>query len=109
MVFCSLIWWAAFEVVAASSVGYGAGALVNYVINYTFTFESNKAHSSALPKFFVVAGFGFALNAGLVALFARLLEFHYLLAQVLATVIILLWNFVLNRIWTFAREANEYN
>ena len=91
--------------VAASSIGFAASSLANYALNRSFTFRSSKAHSDALPRFFVVAMLGLALNAGLMWLFNVLIGIHYLIAQVLATGGTLLWNFALNRIWTFSRTS----
>jgi putative flippase GtrA len=34
-----------------------------------------------------------------------LIQLHYLIAQVIATGIVLIWNFLGNRIWTFRASA----
>ena len=89
------------NVVAASSTGFAIGALVNYALNRTFTFASNRSHVQALPRFMVAAASGLAINAALLWLFHVPGSLHYLIAQVLATVGALLWNFTLNRLWIF--------
>ena len=48
--------------VLSSTIGFIVGALVSYFLNYHFTFRSNKCHSEAIIKFFVVALIGLALN-----------------------------------------------
>ena len=93
--------------VFASSLGYILGALVNYQLNFRFTFNSNKKHSDTLPKFLSVAAVGFLLNGLLIAAFIGQLSFHYLVSQVLSTGIVLLWNYGANKIWTF-REKHEH-
>lgn len=88
-----------------SLVGAVVGALVNYVLNYHLTFASQQSHKVTLPRFLSVAAFGVALN-GLVVKFAtETMNLHYLIAQGLATVIVLVSGFVLNKIWTFAQKA----
>jgi putative flippase GtrA len=91
----------AVNVVVASSCGAIVGALVNYFINYKWTFNSNKRHSEAMVKFFAVASVGFVMNGLLMMLFTKVLVLHYLLAQVVTTGIVLFWNFLANHFWTF--------
>lgn len=87
----------------SSAVGYVAGALTSYALNYRYTFRSNRKHMESVIKFALVACVGLALNTGVMLVLTRGVRMHYLLAQLLATGIVLLWNFVANRSWTFAR------
>jgi putative flippase GtrA len=85
----------------ATVVGAFAGAILNYVLNYHFTFASKAPHRRTLPRFFVVAAVSAALN-GLGMWYAtHRLSLHYLLAQLLCTGAVLVLGYVLNRIWTF--------
>lgn len=93
-----------FGPVLASSVGAVTGALVNYGLNYRLTFRSRKRHLDALPKFLAVAGGGWLLNGALMAILLSRLDIHYLLAQVVVTGIVLVWNFLANRFWTFGER-----
>ena len=87
--------------VLASAVGYTSGAGLSYFLNYHVTFASDRGHMPAIIKFFVVAGIGLAVNSFIVALVFESLGLNYLLAQVIATGLVLLWNFLANRLWTF--------
>jgi putative flippase GtrA len=93
--------------VAASSAGYLVGGVTNYLLNYYFTFRSDKPHSETAAKFFAIAIVGFFLNAGVMWLFTEMVGLHYLLAQLLATALVLLWNFVANDRWTFGAAGNS--
>jgi putative flippase GtrA len=64
-------------------------------------FASDRSHGSALPRFALVATAGAAINTGIVALLYAA-GAHYLVAQAVATVAVLAWNFLANRYWTFA-------
>jgi putative flippase GtrA len=88
----------------ASSLGFIAGAVVNYILNYRFTFRSRSQHGPAVAKFVLLAGVGLLLNAGLMRLLVGA-GWNYLLAQVCATGIVLLWNFSGNSLWTFRDRA----
>jgi putative flippase GtrA len=93
--------------VIGSSIGAIAGAFVNYFLNYYFTFRSNRRHAEAIVQFYIVAGTGFLLNALLMWLIADLLGVYYILAQLVTTGLVLLWNFSINRVWTFRTRARE--
>jgi putative flippase GtrA len=87
--------------VLASSIGFIIGAIVNYILNYHITFASKKSHHDAIWKFFSVAFVGLFLNAIIMQFFISYLMVPYLLAQVFATGLVLVWHFSANRMWTF--------
>ena len=89
------------DAVSASSAGFVLSALANYALNRRFTFRSLQPHADALPRFVLVATAGLVINAALVWCFHVAVALHYLAAQVLATLGTLVWNFALNRAWTF--------
>lgn len=93
--------------VVASTAGYIGSALLNYQLNRVYTFRSDARHLRALPRFAVISTVGLLLNATVLGLLNSGLKVHYLWAQVVATVIILIWNFLANRCWTFADSEVE--
>jgi putative flippase GtrA len=87
--------------VIASAAGFVIGAFVNYALNREFTFASDREHRVALPRFFSVAGAGLLLNAIVMAVMLAVLPLHYMIAQVVATALVLVTGFLANRRWTF--------
>lgn len=88
----------------AAVLGALCGAVAAYAINRSVTFTSSTAsHQRALPRFMLIAAAGAALNGALVWGGVHWLGWHYLVAQALATVLVLGLTFRLNRSWTFAR------
>jgi len=87
--------------VPASVIGFIIGALVNYALNYRYTFNSKKSHKEAMSKFFAVAFFGAIANTSLMYVGVIMLKMYYLVSQLIATCIVLLWNFTANKLWTF--------
>ncbi|MBS0355024.1 MAG: GtrA family protein [Proteobacteria bacterium] len=85
---------------AASAVGAVVGALINYSLNYSITFSSDRRHVETLPRFLALAGTGFGLNYLFMMLLLGL-SLHYLLAQTVASGLVLVFNFIGNRLWTF--------
>ena len=91
--------------VPASAVGFVVGAAISYALNYQFVFESGKDHGPTLVKFLTVATVGLGLNSAIMAALTAGLQFHYLPAQVAATISVMGWSYIGNRCWTFAVEA----
>ena len=90
--------------VAATTAAYAVGAIVNYLLNYHYTFSSDKPHLPAASKFFTIALIGMFFNGVIMDLGTRQFELNYLLAQILATIVVLQWNFFANKLWTFAHK-----
>lgn len=90
--------------VISSAAGFVAGALVNYLLNYYITFSSSKDHLTACPKFFAIAFIGLLLNTGAMYVLTKYFVFYYMLAQLVATGTVLIWNFIANKNWTFSGE-----
>ena len=90
--------------VVASSFGFIVGAVINYILNYQFTFQSDKRHSEAITKFFIVAGIGAGINGLIMYIGVENTNINYMLVQIFATGIVLLWNFIVNKLWTFAHH-----
>lgn len=88
--------------VAASVAAYSLSAVFNYAANYRYTFDSRVPHRRALPRFMLIAMAGLALNTLIMYLMTAIATAHYLLAQIVATGVVLVWNFVANRRWTYA-------
>jgi len=89
------------RVLGATTAGFVCGAIVNYVLNRRYTFNSSARHAVALPKFLTVATLGASINWLVMALLTGVADLHYMLAQLLATATVLAWNFIANHAWTF--------
>jgi putative flippase GtrA len=89
----------------ATAFGATAGAAVNYVLNYHFTFASKVSHARTLPRFAAVAALSALMNAAGMWYAVRRLHVHYLLAQLACTLAVLLVGYALNKIWTFRSAA----
>ena len=96
----------------ASSVGYGVGAAVSYVLNRFWTFKSDLSHAQSLPRFIVMIGIGLLLSFAMMHALVDFAGIYYLLAQVLTTGMVMLSNYLLAASWVFiasdAREKHEH-
>lgn len=85
----------------ASAIGFSISAVGNYVLNHRYTFVSSASHKAAFPKFMLTAATGLGINTVTIAMFTEYLSVHYLLAQLVATAVTLIWNFSINAAWSF--------
>lgn len=92
----------------ATSVGFIVAANFSYLMNYHWTFKSTIPHQRAIPKFLLVAGSGLVLNALVFAAVHFGLGAHHLIAQIIATGLVLFWNFLLQRGWSFSSRRATY-
>jgi putative flippase GtrA len=86
--------------VAASALAFTFSAIYNYLMNYYFTFASQKGHLETATKFSIVAGLGLIINSSSFALLLTISP-HYLFAQFGATLITLVVNFLLHKTWIY--------
>jgi len=84
----------------ASGLGATVGAQVAFFGNRRLTFDHRGAIAPAWRRFMGTAMVGAALGMAIVAI-AVALGAHYLLAQALATGLVLIVTFSINRQWTF--------
>jgi putative flippase GtrA len=92
--------------VLATICGSCAGAVVSYTLNRRYTFDARPAFGSGLVKFLVVILIGAGINAGIVWLLMRQ-GLYYMLAQVIATGIVLIWNFASARLVVFRAPPSD--
>ena len=85
----------------SSGTGFILGSIVNYFLNYKFTFNSNKSHIDAASKYYAIIGVGWCINTGLMWLLADHFGFNYWLAQFAATGVAFLWHFSGSKLWAF--------
>lgn len=87
--------------VIASTIGFVTSSTYNYLLNYYFTFGSQARHHVASAKFALVATLGLTINSAIIFLLTEWLTVHYIVAQAIATLVVLIWNFLAHQHWTY--------
>lgn len=90
--------------VYSSTLGFIAGAFVNYFLNYRYTFKSSQKHPVTMIRFFLIATAGMFINMGIMYYLINKMHIYYLISQIIATTFVLMWNFILNKFWTFSEK-----
>jgi putative flippase GtrA len=99
-----LVEFAAWRAVPATLVGYIGGGVVSYWLNRSMTYRSDRPHDEAGWRFAVVAAVGFGLTYLCMSLLHGGWGFHYMLAQILTTCVVLVWSFVAHKYWSFGKS-----
>ena len=102
LVLIACVEWGHWPAFIASGAGAVVGAQVAYAGNRWFTVAHTGAVRTSWPRFQATALLGGLLGMAIVALGVRL-GLHYVLAQVVATLLGLVLTFAINRVWTFAK------
>jgi putative flippase GtrA len=93
--------------VMSSCTGYLMSAVLSYVLNYHFTFKSDHAHFGAATRFALVSGTGLLLNGVMMYFLLHSLRTPYIVAQLIATAIVLMWNFLGSALWAFGARRDH--
>ncbi|MEO8134562.1 MAG: GtrA family protein [Betaproteobacteria bacterium] len=89
---------------AATVGGFALGAGVKYWLNYFVAFRSAEPHPVTMARFAAYVLIMLALNTACFALLHQWLGLHYMIAQVLTTILLIPPGYVLSRRWVFVRS-----
>ncbi len=93
--------WLEAGAVLSSAVVYLIVIALNYLMHYSWTFAVSSPHTTALKRYLVMTGCGFFINVSVMYIGVSVLHANYLLAQTVAMVVIIVWNFTLSSLWVF--------
>lgn len=88
--------------VASSALAYASSAIFNYLANYYLTFSSQAQHRQTFPKFVVLAILALMINT-LLFFVVHQMGAHYLIAQLIATFVTLIINFLAHKLWIYRK------
>lgn len=86
----------------ATTISFVIGSLVNYTLQYYWTFQAAGPHKVMLTRYSIVTLITMSLNTALFWAFTEKLGIHYLIAQGLSIGLIIVVNFIINKHYTFA-------
>ncbi|MFT3735562.1 MAG: GtrA family protein [Rhodocyclaceae bacterium] len=103
LIMALLLWTTNLSATVASSTGFLISAVFNYWANARFTFGGQHDHRASALRFVVTLCAGLAINALSLALL-QAAGVPVWLAQLVATGIVFIWNYLINAIWTFRKR-----
>lgn len=93
-----------FSVILSFLLSVVNGFLLNKI--WTFWDKSNK-FKRQFTKFFIVSLFWLILTVFFMHILTDILKIHYIYSKALTSVLILLWNYLANKSWTFSNKNNK--
>ncbi len=90
----------------ANSTGFLAAVVSNYTLNRVWTFRSRDPGVAAqFSKFLVASLIGLGLNNGIIYVLHEQAEVLFYVAKLIATALVMLWNFWANYTFTFNQKV----
>jgi len=91
---------------SAQAISFTCAVVNNYTLNRTWTFGDIKHKGPAVQftQFFIVSVAGLGTRSLIFYFFFKVLDLWYIYATAIAIIVVLIWNFFANLVWTF-REA----
>ena len=87
----------------ANAVGFVVAATSNYILNRIWTWGSTSDQVGVeYAKFFTVSLIGLGLNTLILYIFNEKFKLNFYVSKVIATGVVMLWNFFANNFFTFA-------
>lgn len=87
----------------SNAIGFSFAATSNYYLNRIWTFNSaNPEIALEYSQFFFISLIGLAINTLILWLIVTRLKFNFYLSKVFAIIVVMLWNFFANLLFTFA-------
>lgn len=90
----------------ANSTGFACAVISNYLLNRVWTFRSkNPGVAAEFGRFALVAVVGLALNNAMIYLLNELWHLPFYPAKLVATGVVMVWNFLANYFFTFKHKT----
>jgi len=106
--FLSLLVWIGVDPLVSTSVGVLAGAVVNYLLQYYYTFNADVKHNKSVRNYMITVCFSFGSNFILFAIFHNLLGLDVLVSQLLTSALVAVQNYIIYKKFVFLREGGIY-
>ncbi len=87
--------------VIATAAGFAVGLVVNYAIQHAWVFGVAGAHERYFVRYVLITIVTFVLNIGLFWVGHHVIGLWYPVAQIVATGIVFILNFGINKLYTF--------
>jgi putative flippase GtrA len=86
----------------ANAIGFSTAATTNYFFNRLWTFHSHNPNiAGEFSRFFAIALVGLGINSLIIYILNGKFKWNFYLAKLVATIIVTLWNFLINAYFTF--------
>jgi putative flippase GtrA len=89
------------ETTLASSIAFVIVVIFNYLMHYNWTFAEPAPHTKTVSRYLFMIFCGFLINGLIMYVGVSGLGVNYILVQIVAMLMVILWNFSLALLWVF--------
>lgn len=90
------------DVITASILSFIIAVTNSFLMNKSWTFKNKSTnYRKQFIKFLIVSVIGLGLNTIFMFTLVNVLKIWYILSKVITSFVVLTWNFLVNRLWTF--------
>ena len=96
-----------FAVFIAQGIAFILGLIANFILSKLFVFQEKSEKTNAAGEFVaygVIGVIGLAIKELLLWIFHRQIGWHYMLVWLVATVIVLIWNYAARKILLYRKK-----
>ena len=91
----------------ATTIAFGFACIVNYLIQYHWTFKASGSHKRFFSRYIFVTSITMCLNAGIFWYCFEKMYFPYIISQIIATGFVFITNFIINYFYTFKKTRKK--
>lgn len=92
-------------ILLSTSLSFILAVINNFILNKIWTFkDKSRNYRKQFIKFFIISLIGLALTLVSMYLLVYLAKIWYILAKLITSAIVLTWNFLANKLWTFKEK-----
>lgn len=108
-VLIALTEWMGMDPVVSAAISFTVSVLFNYIASMRFVFKrrDDMTRGRELLIFVVLSLVGLGINEALMWLGINAANLNYVLVKLLATVVVMLWNFLSRKRWLDASQHNK--
>jgi putative flippase GtrA len=94
----------------AACFGFVAGLCCNFLLSRALVFRAQTPKVGRMLEFLgyaLIGLIGLGLTEALLYFFTEIVHFHYMLSKVVASAVVLFWNFLARKVFLYRREKTE--
>ena len=91
----------------ATTAAFGFACVVNYIIQYHWTFKVTGSHKRFFSRYILVTLMTMCLNASIFWYLYEKMFVPYIISQIIATGFVFITNFIINYFFTFKKRTKK--
>ncbi len=100
--------WVGLDPLLSTSVGVIVGAVVNYILQYYYTFDSDAEHKNSVKNYLISVSLSFVSNAIVFAIVHNMFHIDVISAQLITSALVAVQNYIIYKKFVFLKNGGIY-